>query len=59
MSFLAVLTPEADKWTKRHLYLESWQVQGNIIGIDHRYMEDIIDGMNRAKLKPDVDYNVF
>ncbi len=58
MSFLAVLTPEAEKWAKDNLNLEAWQGQGNTIGIDHHFIEDILEGMVEDGLEPDKDFTL-
>ncbi len=59
MSFLAVLTPEAEKWAQDNLNAESWQWQGNAIGIDHHYIEDIVEGMVEDGLVPDKDFSLL
>lgn len=58
MSFLAVLTPEAESWASDNLQLESWQWSGNMIGIDHHYIDDIIEGMVNDGLQPETDFIV-
>jgi hypothetical protein len=59
MSFLAVLTPQAQKWATDNLVTEDWQWQGNIIGIDHHCMEDILIGMKQGGLEPDKDFSLY
>jgi hypothetical protein len=58
MSFLAVLTPETEKWVKDNLITEPWQMTGNIIGIDHHYIEDIVEGMIEDGLELNRDFNL-
>jgi hypothetical protein len=57
--FLSVLTSKAIKWVNDNLNLESWQVNGNLIAIDHSYMDDIYSGLTDAGLVPQIDFNVF
>ena len=59
MSFLVVKTPEAEKWTKDNLNTEPWQEQGNIIGIDHHYIEDILEGMVEDGLQLGLDFDLL
>ncbi len=58
MSFLATHTEEAEQWVDENLQLEGWQKTGNIIGIDHHYIEDIVDGMAADGLEPDKDFSL-
>ena len=59
MSFLAVKTEQAEQWVEDNLCIESWQRTGNIIGIDHHYIEDIVDGMIEDDLQPGEDFELF
>jgi hypothetical protein len=57
--FLSVISQKAVAWAERNLNLESWQIQGNTIAIDSRYMPDITDGMEDDGLSSGDDYEVL
>ena len=57
--FLSLESPEAAKWATDNLQIESWQQNENIIGIDHHYINDIIDGMTASDLTMGEDFQVF
>ena len=59
MTFLAVLTPEAERWADNNILAEAWQKQGNIIAIDHHYIDDILIGMKQDGLETDEDFRLY
>jgi len=56
--FLAVLTIKAKQWIEVNLSLEDWQLHGNYVGIDRRYVKDVITGMIQDGLEPDTDFAI-
>ncbi len=36
---------EAREWTDEHVQLESWQWLGGAFAVEHRYLDDLIDGI--------------
>ena len=56
--FLAVFTLKAKQWVEANLSLEEWQLHGNFIGIDHRYLHGIVNGMIKDGLEPDTDFAI-
>jgi hypothetical protein len=56
--FLAVLTIKAKEWVEANLSLEDWQLHGNYVGIDRRYVKDVVTGMIHDGLTPDTDFSL-
>lgn len=42
---LTPLTDAASEWLDANVQAESWQWLGNALVIDHRYAQDILDGI--------------
>ena len=40
-----VLTDTAREWVKENVGLESWQWHGNAFAVEHRFAEDLAEGM--------------
>ena len=40
-----VVTPTAQAWIDDNVPLESWQWLGHSFSVEHRYIEDLVDGM--------------
>jgi hypothetical protein len=38
-------TPEATDWVTQNLNVEHWQKFGNAVAVEHRYIVDIVDGV--------------
>lgn len=52
-SSVVLFTPisaAAREWVDEHVALESWQWLGSGFGVDHRFVEPLIDGMTSAGL---------
>jgi hypothetical protein len=56
--FLTVLTIKAKEWVEANLSIEDWQLHGNYVGIDRRYVKDIVTGMIKDGLTPDTDFSL-
>lgn len=57
--FVELLTDKGRKWVKDNLSIEPWQVNGDVIAIDHHYAEDILQGMFDEKIYAQKDYIVL
>ena len=51
-------TKEAKNWINDNVQIEPWQLMGNAFAVDHHYIEDLVQGMVNAGLKPSKDFNV-
>lgn len=45
-----VRTERAREWVAEHVQLESWQWIGTAFAVEHRFAEDLIEGMSEAGL---------
>ena len=39
------VSKRAGEWTNEHVRLESWQWLGDAFAVEHRYLDDLIDGI--------------
>ena len=49
------VTPEAKEWVDENVGLESWQWLGNRFSVDHRYADNLIEGMTGDGLEVGVE----
>lgn len=47
------VTQAAKDWVEENVHTEGWQWMGSVFAVDHRFVQDLIDGMVAAGL--DVD----
>jgi len=48
------LTPRAFEWIDRHVQPESWQWFGEAVAVEHRFVEDLKQGMQSAGLELEI-----
>jgi len=56
---LRALNEKAQEWLDEHVQYEDWQLLGRGIGIEHRYVAEIIEGLNDAGFELGVDYELI
>lgn len=56
---LKPLSEEAKEWIEEHVHYESYQVVGESIGVEHRYISDIVNAMIQQGLKQGIDFEVL
>jgi hypothetical protein len=62
MKTLYVLYPlsrEAKEWVDEHVHYENYQMVGNGIGVEHRYIDPIVGAMLEEGLKYSEDFTVY
>ena len=62
MKTLYVLYPlsqEAKEWVDEHVHYESYQMIGEGIGVEHRYIDPIVEAMLEEGLKYSEDFTVY
>ncbi len=57
--FVQIISDKAKEWVKNKLIMEDWQINGDIIAIDHHCIENILEGMYDAKIYAQKDYLVL
>jgi len=55
---LVPVTETAENWIDDNLQVESWQKLGKGVGVGHRYIGKIVEGMQSAGLVIDKDFRV-
>ena len=55
---IELMTQEAEEWVNENLALEPWQWLGGNIGIEHRFVENILYGMTDDGLILGEDFRV-
>ena len=50
MYLVTPLTEAAKEWVAEHVQLESWQWLGSGFGVEWRYVENLVEGMEDAGL---------
>ena len=53
------ISPEAQIWVDENVQLESWQWLGAGFGVEHRYAQELSDGMTADGLAVDIDFRIF
>ena len=51
-------TDEAKNWIKENVQYESYQMLGNSVAVEHRYIADIVAGMTEVGLVVNKDFSV-
>ena len=55
---LEPITDEAKDWIEENVHYESYQMPGNFVIVEHRYIADIVAGMREAGLVVNKDFSV-
>ena len=55
---LVPITKSAENWISENLQIENWQKLGKNVGIEHRYIRDIVAGMQKDGLIVGEDFDV-
>ena len=55
---LTPITGEAKDWIEENVHYESYQMLGNSVVVEHRYIADIVAGMMEAGLVVNKDFSV-
>ena len=58
VKLLIPLTKVAKDWMKKNINCESWQRIGGGIGIETRFIGDIVEALSNAGLKIEKDFSV-
>ena len=56
--YLTPRTDEARNWIEENVHYESYQILGNSVVVEHRYIADIVAGMMEARLVVNKDFSV-
>lgn len=48
------LSDEAKAWVEENVQLEGWQWLGQSFGVEHRYIENLVEGMQQAGLSVNI-----
>ena len=51
-------TDEARNWIKENIHYKSYQMLGNSVAVEYRYIADIVAGMMEAGLVVNKDFSV-
>ncbi len=55
---LTPVTPECKGWVEEHVEYQDWNILGNGIGIETRYVGPIVNGLEEAGFLMDQDFTL-